>query len=430
MANRVFSAYRVQLLVATVLLLPCCRATAQQPATAHEIPAVSAEEVGMSSGKLALVTAALQEHVDDGKVAGAIALVARRGKIALFESVGWRDVDTKTPMQKDSILRFYSMTKPMTSTAIMMLVEAGKIGLDDPVSKFIPAFGNVQVFVNKTDDAIETEKLVRAPTIRDLLRHTAGLTYGFFSNTPVDQEYRAAGVLGPQDDLQATMQKLGKIPLLYQPGTQFHYSVATDVLGQVVHAASGQRLDEFLQEKVFDPLDMRDTGFYVPKDKLDRFASSHGPNGSGGQRVTDAASESRFLQPPQLFSGGGGTVSTGRDYLRFCQMLLNGGELNGTRLLAADTVEQMTRDQLPSKAFPIRMGAPREGVGFGLGFSVVVDPVNGKRKGEYGWGGAASTHFWISPADELAVVVLSQRQPYSAQLETATKPLIYEAIVD
>lgn len=418
----------------SALLLACSMgipALAQQAATVTELPTVAPEAVGMSADKLALIKPKLQQFVDDGKVAGAIAVAARHGKVMLCEVCGVKDTQTQEPMQKDSILRFYSMTKPITSVAIMMLVEEGKIKLDDPVAKHVPEFGQLEVFVRNGDDGIQTEALKRAPTIRDLLRHTAGLTYGFFGNSPVDQKYVSVGVLGPQDDLSTTIAKLGGIPLLHQPGTTFNYSVATDVLGYIVTVVSGQSLEQYFQQRVFEPLDMRDTGFYVPKAKLDRFASNHTDGPGGEQVVSDPATSSSFTKPPTLFSGGGGLVSTARDYLRFCQMMLNKGELNGERLLMPETVEAMTSNQLPTQAYPMRMGGrPREGVGFGLGFSVAVEPPDGSPVGVYGWGGMASTHFWVSPQDDLAVVVLSQHVPFSFQLENAVKPLIYDAIVD
>jgi CubicO group peptidase (beta-lactamase class C family) len=421
---------RVPVLALFVTFLVSSSALAKQPASVVELPTSKPEKVGMSSEKLALVKPALQQFVDDGKVAGAIAIAARRGKVVLFEAVGLKDTDTKEPMQKDSILRFYSMTKPITSVAIMMLVEEGKIGLDDPISKHVPEFSGLEVFVNKTDDGFETEDLSRAPTVRDLLRHTAGLTYGFFGSTPIDRQYLLKGVLGREDDLQTMINKVSTIPLLFQPGTKFNYSVATDVLGHIVATVSGQRLDEFLRERVLDPLDMRDTGFHVPKEKQNRFASNHETANGGGQQVSDAAATSRYLNPPKLYSGGGGSVSTARDYMRFCQMMLNKGELSGQRLLKAETVEQMTKNQLSRNAFPMQMGGvPRKGVGFGLGFSVVVEDQSDAPDGVYGWGGAASTHFWISPSDDLAVVVLSQHMPFSPQLESAVKPLVYDAIV-
>ena len=417
-------------LIAPLFLIS--NATAQQVAATAELPMAAPEDVGMSAEKLAKVKPALQKFIDDGKVAGAIAIVARRGKVVLFDSVGYADVDTKRPLEKDAVLRFYSMTKAMTSVGIMMLVEEGKIGLDDPMAKFVPEFKDAKVFVAMENKKMQTEDLVRAPTIRDLLRHTSGLTYGIFGSTPIDMSYMFRGVLSPNNDLQKMVEKAGSIPLLFQPGSRFNYSISTDVLGHIIERVSGQGLDEFLQARIFEPLDMKDTGFHVPADDVARFSSNHQPKEGGGVEVKEKSDDSPFLKVPKMLSGGGGTVSTARDYIRFCQMLLNGGELNGTRLLQEATVADMTKNHLPSSAYPISMGGiPREGIGFGLGFSVCVEQTDpGMPAGEYGWGGAASTHFWISPKDELAVVVLSQQMPFTLQLEIATKPLIYDAIVD
>jgi CubicO group peptidase (beta-lactamase class C family) len=267
------------------------------------------------------------------------------------------------------------------------------------------------------------------------MRHTSGLTYGLFGNTPVDKLYLKHSVLmAPNDDLAGLITRLGKLPLLYQPGTHFNYSVSTDVLGRLVEVVSGKSLDEFFQERIFTPLAMKDSGFFVPEDKLSRFAACYGPAPGGGLKVTDTFGSNRYHQRPKLLSGGGGLVSTARDYGRFCQMILQGGELEGKRLLRRDTVAEMTKNQLPDEAMPINLGGvARNGIGFGLGFSVVVDP--GKIpiaivKSEYGWGGAASTHFWISPKHELVVVLLQQYMPFQMKLEQAVKPVVYAAIAE
>lgn len=395
------------------------------------LPAVDPETVGMSANKLQEVKAVLQKFVNDEKVPGAIVAVARKGELVLYESVGLMDIDTGSPMRKDSRLRFYSMTKPVTSVAVMMLVEEGKLALDDPVSQYIEEFRDLPVFAGQVNDEIQTEPQKREFSIRDLLRHTSGLTYGAFGNSAVDQLYRRQRVLDSVG-LPAMMKTLAQIPLQYQPGTTFNYSVSTDVLGRVVEVVSGQTLDAFFSERIFKPLRMNHTGFFVPAHAQPRFASTHSPRLSGGLSVTDPAWKSKFIAWPNLLSGGGGLVSCAFDYIRFCQMLVNGGELDGIRILKSQTVAEMTRNQLPDSAFPISVGGPkRPGVGFGLGFSVVVSNTAAPhRVGEYGWGGLASTHFWISPRHELAVVVLTQHIPFSFQLENAVKPLIYDAIKD
>jgi CubicO group peptidase (beta-lactamase class C family) len=404
-----------------------------QFATARELPTTKPEEVGMSSDKLALVVPAMKKLVDQQKVAGAVAVVARQGKIVLFEAVGQQDIAAQKPMKRDTIARIYSMTKPITSVAVMILVEEGKLALDDPVAKYLPEFKDVKVFAGVKDGKQRLTKPERPPTIRDLLRHTSGLTYGFFGNTDVDQRYRKVNMLDRGSTLVDMAKKLGELPLLDQPGTRFRYSVSTDVLGRIVEVVSGEDFDDFLHDRIFTPLGMKDTGFAVSDGKLDRFAVSYGRKLFGGLRVMEAPQLSIYRRYPKLLSGGGGLVSTARDYIRFCQMLLNRGELNGRRVLRAESVEAMTTNQLPDKAYPIRLGVVRPGVGFGLGFSVVVEKTKDSKRsrvGEYGWGGAASTHFWISPKDDLAVVVLTQLMPFNFQMEHAVKPLVYDAILE
>ena len=326
------------------------------------------------------------------------------------------------------------MTKPITSVAAMILVDEGKLRLDDPVSNYIPEFGKAEVFVSGEGQQIQTEPLRRAVTIRDLMRHTSGLTYGFFGNSPVDKMYLAADLLSDDDDCEELAVKVAGIPLLHQPGTVFEYSLSVDVLGRVIEVVSGKSLDLFFRERIFDPLQMHDTGFFVAKESVERFATSYTPGEKGGLNVADEPATSRFIKKPKMLAGGGGLVSTAGDYLRFAQMLLNRGQLDGVRILEPETVLAMTSNQLPSKAVPISVGGSQlPGVGFGLGFSVVVeqqDPPWAGTKGEYGWDGMASTHYWASPQQDLAVVILTQRYPFSAQVKLAIKPLVYGAITD
>ena len=383
---------------------------------AGQIVVDAPQDVGMSAEKLGRVSTTVQGLVDEEKIAGASVLVARKGKVVFFETFGMMDKEAGKPVDEDTIFRFYSMTKPVTSVAVMMLVEQGKIGLDDPVSKYIEPFKGLKVY----DESGAHAEPAREMTVRDLLRHTSGLTYGFFGNTAVDKTYRENGILDRETSLDDMVEKLGAIPLLYQPGTRWHYGVSTDVLGYLVEKVSGESLDVFFERRIFAPLRMEDTAFYVPQDRADRFAVCYGPRLGKGLRVSDNPRKSEFLEKPGLLSGGGGLVSTAGDYLRFCSMLLNKGELDGKRLLRAETVEMMTRNQLPESV-------SWNGQGFGLGFSVQV--TEGKYgAGEYGWGGAASTHFWIHPKQELIVIALSQLMPYSNQLADAIKPLVYESI--
>jgi CubicO group peptidase (beta-lactamase class C family) len=376
------------------------------------------QDVGMSREKLALVGTAVQELVDTQKIAGASVLVSRRDKVVLYEAVGMMDREAGRPITRDTLFRIYSMTKPVTSVALMMLVEAEKIKLDDPVSEIYRPFKGLRVY-DASGVHVEPD---REMTVRDLLRHTSGLTYGFFGNTPVDRMYRERGVLDRGSSLGEMAKKLSEIALLYQPGTRWHYSVSTDMLGFLVEKVSGETLDMFFKRRIFTPLGMHDTAFHVPADKAERLAVCYGPRGDEGLRVTDDPRESEFLEKPGLLSGGGGLVSTLGDYLQFCRMLLNRGTLNGRRLLRPETVEMMTRNQLPESTSWNEQG-------FGLGFSVQTSEGN-YGAGEYGWGGAASTHFWIHPDHELIVIALSQRMPFSNQLQKAVKDSIYRAIID
>ncbi|NQV32435.1 MAG: serine hydrolase [Phycisphaeraceae bacterium] len=401
---------QIRILSVLVTLLLSCLGRAGQIVTC------APQDAGMSPDKLTRVSSAVQDLVAKGKIAGASVLVARQGKVAFFETFGMMNKAEGKPVDEDTIFRFYSMTKPVTSVAVMMLVEQGKVTLDDPVSKYIAGFGDLKV-----SESGALVPATRAMTVRDLLRHTSGLTYGFFSDTEVDELYGKAGVLDRNTSLSAMAKKLGGMPLLYQPGTRWHYSVSTDVLGHLVEVVSGETLDAFFQARIFEPLGMTDTGFYVPSKKVDNFAACYGPMQGGGLRVSDDPFKSKFLKKPGLLSGGGGLVSTMGDYLRFCTLLLNKGELDGKRLLRSDTVDMMTKNQLPKTT-------SWNGEGFGLGFSVRITEGRDDT-GEYGWGGAASTHFWINPRHQLIVIALSQIMPYSGQLEEAVKPLVYESIM-
>ena len=398
-------------------------------ARADELPRVSPNDVNLSAEKLKQVGAAVQAAVDEKRTAGAVVLVVRRGKIAYLESFGKMSVDDEKPMSSDAIFRIYSMSKPITSVAALILYDDGKLKLDDPVSKFLPELAGLPVSAATGD---ETVKADREMTVRDLLRHTAGFTYGF-AGTPLDRKYLETNVLDSKTTLAGMIEKLGKLPLQFQPGTRFNYSVSTDVLGRVVEVASDKPLDEFFHERIFQPLDMRDTGFFVPADKLPRFTAGHRSTEKGVLTVSDPPATSSYRTKPKMLSGGGGLVSTVRDYARFCQMLLSGGELNGVRLLRAQTVREMTRNQLPPEALPMAvMGAPLPGTGFGLGVSVLLDSANaepaGPSAGEYGWSGALSTNFWIAPKSEVFTIVMQQLEPFSFELPLALKPVIYAAI--
>ena len=382
-----------------VLFISACAASPtsnSKPSFAKGLVFDNAESVGMSSASLGRINPVLQGYVDDRELIGAVSMVARHGKIVHFEKFGVLNEDNGAPMEKDSIFRIYSMSKPITTVAAMMLYEEGKFQLTDPVEKYLPEFKNILVL---TEDG-KLEKQNRPFTIQMLMSHTAGLTYGVFGNTPVDQQYRKANILSNKD-LAEMVTELGKIPLQYQPGTRWHYSVAVDVLGRLVEVISGQTFDVFLQERIFDPLDMHDTFFEVPKEKINRFGTNHRYNPqTKSLEISDYPETSQFSNNVTFFSGGGGLLSTAEDYMKFCQMLLNGGEFNGHRILGRKTIEFMTRNHL-NGIFANRggeSGENRPGAGFGLGFGVVVDaPKSGviSSEGEYNWGGAAGTIFWI-----------------------------------
>lgn len=396
-------------------------------ASAAEVPTAKPEDVGMSSAKLAKIDKIMADLVRDKRLAGGIVLVARHGKIVYFQSSGLMDIEANKPMTNDAILRFYSMTKAITTAAALALYEDGKLGLDDPVSKHLPDLKNLKVASGSAETTAEREM-----TIRDLMRHTSGLSYGSSGNAAADQAYSAANVFAPENTLATMTEKVGKLPLAFSPGKDWCYGISTDILGRVVEVVSGKPLDEFFQARILGPLDMRDTAFYVLAGKQSRFAANYTSDGKGKLTLLDDPTKSKYLQSPKLLSGGGGLVSTARDYMRFLLMIAQGGELDGVRILKPDTVALMHTNQVPAEVGSIKFGKEvREGVGFGLGFSVrdkmsSWDPAG--RIGEYGWGGAASTHYWVSPKDDLVVVVLEQTMPYSFLTELALKGVIYDAV--
>lgn len=394
-----------------------------------------AESVGMSSERLERIAPVLQQYVDSGELVGVVSMIARRGQIVHFDEYGVLDRDTGAPVAKDSIFRIYSMTKPVTSLAIMMLYEEGKLQLTDPVERHLPAFRNVRV-AGPGGALVAPE---RPMTVQMLLTHTAGLTYGVFGDTLVDRQYRDIGVMTSPDNT-TFIERLGQIPLQYQPGTRFHYSVATDVLGALVEAVSGQTLGEFFEERIFAPLQMVDTSFQVPREKLARFGTNHTFNPQTNQlEVSDRPASSNFVNRQTFESGGGGLLSTAEDYMRFSQMLLNGGELDGVRIIGNKTLEYMTRNHLGGifgdggVHAPDSLGTMAKGTGFGLGFAVVEDQtaVGGiGSDGEYYWGGAAGTIFWIDPEEDLAGIVMIQHMNVRVPLRATFKALTYGAIID
>lgn len=397
--------------------------------SAAEIPTAKPEAVGMSSQKLAEVDDVMANLVTQKKLAGGIVMVARRGQVVHFKPYGLADRESNRPMTTDAIMRFYSMSKAITSAAVMMLVDEGKLSVDDPVSKYIPSFRKLKV---DTDDGFVAPK--RAMTIADLLRHTSGLTYGVSPRPNANDAYRTADPMNHQITLKEMADRLADVPLAFQPGEDWIYGVSIDVLGRVIEVVSEQPLNEFLQARIFDPLDMPDTGFFVPNEKHARFAQVYNSDGTGKLTVGGNEAGRDFTQPRAFLSGGGGLVSTARDYMRFLLMIQQGGKLGDVRILSPEAVRLMTTSQLPEAVPHIYFGAQiRTGVGFSFGFSVREkmspwDPTG--RVGEYGWGGLASTHYWVSPKDDLIVITLEQTLPYSFMTEFAVKGLIYDAIVE
>jgi CubicO group peptidase (beta-lactamase class C family) len=411
-------------------------------AWAEPLPSAKPADVGMSQERLDRIGPAFKAEIEKGKLPGAALLVARKGRVAYFETFGLRDKATGSPMTKDTIFRIYSMTKPLVSVAAMMLVEDGRIVLTDPVSKFLPEFSRLQVSVPKVDATFgrvtySSVPAEREPTVQDLLRHTSGLAYGEITvNQPVKDAYAKAGVFNPQglpyDARGVTpaeeVAQLAKAPLAHQPGSVWEYSLATDVLGRVVEAASGMRLAEFLDKRLFQPLKMTDSGFWVPKEKLSRIAQTAPDNPT---KVIDVSA------PPKNDSGGAGGVSTTMDYARFSQMLLNGGQLDGARVLSRTTVSLMASDHLAGINTPMTpggllLGTP--GYTFGLGFSVRqgagVAGVPGSA-GEFMWAGFAGTYVWVDPKEQIVGVLMTAAPSAErAQYRKLFKQLVYQAIAD
>ncbi len=402
-------------------------------------------EVGLDAQRLRRIDARLARYVDEGKLPGWLVTVSRHGKLVHVASRGQRDTEAGLPVEADTVWRLYSMTKPITSVAAMMLYEEGAFELTDPVSKFVGSFGNVRVFSGGTDFAPVTVPATEPVQIWHLLTHTAGRTYGFHRAHPVDAMYRAAGFdIGTRVtmDLATACDKWASMPLLFQPGKEWAYSVATDVLGRVVEVASGMSLDEFFASRILGPLGMTDTAFHPSQEQRPRMAALY-VRGRGGE-ATRADHLDETAQPPVMLSGGGGLIGTAADYNRFMAMLLNlpsspAGSLDGVRLLSPRTVAYMGSNHLPGnadlEAFGRRLFAevPFRGIGFGLGFAVVIDPVPGEvicSAGEMSWGGAASTAFWVDPAEGLAVSLFTQLIPSSAYpLRSQLRQLVYQAIV-
>ena len=414
----------------------------------------SPESAGMSAAAFDRIQKHLKtRYIDAGRFPGTQLMVFRRGKLVHSAVQGLADIERGAAVKDDTIFRIYSMTKPITSIAFMMLVEEGRVALDEPVHRYIPEWKNLGVFQAGVMPAFLTRPPSRPMLIVDLMRHTSGLTYGFQQRSNVDAAYREMqiGEVEKAGTLQSMIADLAKIPLEFSPGEAWNYSVSTDVIGYLIGQIAGQPFEQFLQERIFDPLEMKDTGFFVPPAKAHRLAAcySASPQGAmtfhatdrkGGLTLQDDPATSSFLSPPSFISGGGGLCSTAADYLTFCRALLNGGELGGVRLVGPKTLDLMTSNHLPGgRTLPelsrsLFSEATYHGIGFGLGFSVTLDPAKTLipgSAGEYAWGGAATTSFWIDPAEELIAIFMTQVLPSTATaIRRELRAMIYAAITD
>jgi len=387
-------------------------------------------------------------YIDNGKIAGCQVAVTRKGHLAYFKSLGQMDRERGKKMTDDAIFRIYSMTKPITSVALMTLYERGYFQLNDPVHRFVPEWRDQRVWVSGEGPAMATEKPNRPVSMRDMLCHTGGITYGAAlaalgapdSGHPVDKEYARIGVRrGDGEDLKSFVQKLGRVPLRYQPGERWMYSLSTDVCGALVEIISGKRFDKFLADEIFGPLKMKDTSFTVPREKLSRFAANYRRGPDKKLQLIEDPEKSSYLKEPTFFSGGGGLTGTTADYVRFCEMLRRGGELDGARILGPRTIELMHRNHLKDGKDLTQMAiggfseTANEGVGFGLGFACTLDSVtSGSIVGsDWYWGGAASTIFWVDAKEDLAVVFMTQLMPSGAfNFRGQLKSIVYASIAD
>ncbi|MBT3623142.1 MAG: beta-lactamase family protein [Gammaproteobacteria bacterium] len=415
---------------------------------------VQPESIGLSSKRLTRISGWLEQQMEEGRLAGGSVLIGRRGQVGYFETAGVADLDTGEAFSREAIVRAYSMTKPIVTAAAMMLYEEGCFQLDHPISTYLPEFTSPEVWTGgELSNTVPAESPI---AVWHIMSHTSGLTYGFMQANVVDAEYRARGIEQPSPNinLEEWVKALSEIPLICHPGSEWNYSVSTDVLGRLVEVWSGMSLDVFLEERIFKPLGMVDTGFFVRAENKERLSAMYGPkvgagmggvgqvplSERGGLKLLDKAEGSRYLAPANLLSGGGGLVSTMEDYSRFCQMMLNGGELDGERLLAPSTIKHMRSNHLPDGKDMSQMGQPvwsetsYEGIGFGLGFAVVIDPIKAAivaSPGEHHWGGAASTFFWLDPVEDLWAIFLTQLLPSSTYpFRRELRTLVYQAVVD
>jgi CubicO group peptidase (beta-lactamase class C family) len=400
-------------------------------------------DLGFDAARLERIQRHFDGYVAEERLPGYLVVVARGGRVVYVTARGSRDLASGRPVDADTLWRIYSMTKPVTSVAAMMLWEEGRFELKDPIAAYIPAFADARVWAGGSAVKPVTEPLIEPIRIWHLLTHTSGLTYGFHHAHPVDTLYRARGFEWDTPaglDLAACCEAWAALPLLFQPGSEWNYGVSSDVLGRVIEVVSGQSLDAFFAERILGPLGMHDTGFFVGADDADRLATLYSPDPATGRAVPNQLLGPAALRPPECLWGGGGLISTAADYHRFAQMLRGGGALDGVRLLGTRTLRYMASNHLPGGADLEAFGRPLfsettfDGVGFGLGFSVVQDPVANRvlcSRGEIAWGGAASTAFWVDPAEDVTALFLTQLLPSSTYpLRSRLRQLVYQALVD
>ncbi|HKA23247.1 MAG TPA: serine hydrolase domain-containing protein [Blastocatellia bacterium] len=405
-------------------------------AVGQNVRSMAPNGTGLSNERLERITAVMNDHVAKGHIAGAIGLIARRGKVGYFETYGFQDKEAAVSMRKDTIFRMYSMTKPITGVAVMILYEEGKFHLTDPVSKYLPELGNMKVAVVETDPKTGKKTRYTVPaqreiTILDLLRHTSGIDYAGPEDVDGKRIYEKLGTNNLDQTIGEMVKKIGQAPLVHQPGTMWEYGLSMDVLARLVEVVSGQPYDKFLEQRIFKPLGMNDTGYYVPPEKQNRFSKLYAPGDGWTIKPNTTPAQSSYLKPAINFGGGSQTVSTTQDHLRFCQMLLNGGELDGVRILSRKTVELMTSDHLGDMP-----RGPIIGNGYGFGFTMAVSRGPGKTgvagsEGEYYWGGAAGTRFWIDPKEQMIGIFMIQILPHTnLTYGSQFRQLAYQAIAD
>ncbi|AEE24529.1 beta-lactamase [Glaciecola sp. 4H-3-7+YE-5] len=413
------------------LLLACAASALLAQSALADIRTTNPKKVGMSKARLERIEPAMQAFVDEQKLAGTLTLVARKGKVVHVEGVGYRDREAKAPMSEDTIFRIYSMTKPITAVAALTLWEQGKFQMNDPVSKYLPELANLKVYAGMDGENMVLEDTSKVMTIKQLFTHTAGFSYGF-TQSPVDKLYQQSALFSGQIKRQDLLKEVAKLPLNHQPGSKWNYSIGTDIIGILVERLSGQTLGAYFEQHIFEPLEMDDTGFYVPKDKQDRLAQIYVINQQGQTVPMENEPLGDYLSAPEIESGGGGLVSTIEDYYTFTQMLLNGGEYQGKRILGRKTVEYMRTNHLPTSLIPFEPSSTGEG--YGLAMSVTVDEQGANTMGsagDYGWAGAASTYFRIDPKEQMIVISMTQLMPSSYfSYNKDFKNIAYQALID